>query len=64
MSVAKRAAQSHANPPIQGGERETMAVLKISKPSLQRSVQVQDDGRQAVPIGSPGFRPNCVFELS
>ena len=40
-----------------------MTVLKIRKPASQRAIRVGDGGRQALPVGPPGFTPNRVFEL-
>ena len=40
-----------------------MAVLKISKPALQGSVQIDDGGRQALPVRAPGLGPNRVSKF-
>jgi hypothetical protein len=63
LSVAQDIAQPHADPGIQDLEHETTTMLKILEPASHRAIHVGNDGRQALPVGAPGFTPNRVFEL-
>jgi hypothetical protein len=60
---AQDAAQSPAHPAVQRGERGFVAVLEISKPAPQGSIQIDDGGRQALPMRAPSFGPNRVSKF-
>src|SRR5271157_3009886 len=62
--AAQDAAQSHAHPTVQRGERGLMAVLKIPKPAPQGLIQIDEGGRQALPVRAPGLGSNCVSKFS
>jgi len=64
MSPTKDASHSHAHPLVEPGKRGLVAVLEILKPTLQGSVQIDDDRLQAVPVPALGFGSHCIFELS
>ncbi len=64
MSPTKDASHSHAHPLVEPGKRGLVAVLEILKPTLQGSVQIDDDRLQAVPVAALGFGSDGIFELS
>ena len=40
-----------------------MAVFEVGKPAHQRAIQVDDDDREAVPVGASRLLTHRVFEL-
>ena len=63
LAFTQDASQPHAQPPIQLRKRPEAAVLEVSKPALQRPVQVRDDGRETIPMATPGLGAQRVLQL-
>ena len=63
LPVAQDAAQSHAHPAIQCGERGLIAVLEILKPAHQGSIQIDEGGLKALPVRAPGLGSDGVWKF-
>jgi len=57
------AAQPHANPGIETGERDTLAVLEIGKPAGKDSVEVRNDHGEAMTVTAFRLGTNGLLEL-
>ena len=62
-SFAEDAAQAHAHPAVQVGERRAPTVFEVFKPAAQRAVHVRDDRLQALAVGPFCLPANGVLEL-
>ena len=62
-AFAQDAPQSRAHPLIERSKRRRMAVLEISIPAAQRPVQVRDNDRETLPVGTPGLGTQRVLQL-
>ena len=62
-AFAQDAAESSPQPLVLGVQRRWVAVLKVLKPSLHRSVQVSDNDLQALAVSPPCLGSNRVSKL-
>src|SRR5262245_5787951 len=62
-TMAKDAAQTHADPAVKIDKSPATAVLKVLKPAFQRPIDIQDDDRQAKAIVPSRLLTNRVFEF-
>src|ERR1051325_4678401 len=61
--LTQYAAQTHANPTVEVREHGPVTMPKVSKPTVQRSIQMHHNPLHAVPVGAACLRSDGVLQL-